>query len=262
MHQSHALTGRLFGYVQELAESYKNHSALQQYGQVARDQWIRAVAAALPATATVLDVGAGETPYRDDFSHCQYKTQDFAQYDSASDPSAQNPWKYGDIDYVCDLTDIPVPDGSFDVVICTEVLEHVPEPIRAIAELSRILADGGRLYLSAPMRSAVHQAPHHYYGGFTPYFYQEFLPRYGFTLDSIVAPGGLFKGFQEECFRVGDACLTMRKDKRDDVLNHIINFVFYVLFPHIFTKLDERHKHDAFAAGWQVEATKQTRPSS
>ncbi|MBT5714661.1 class I SAM-dependent methyltransferase, partial [Candidatus Poribacteria bacterium] len=125
------------------------------------------MAAELSGTARVLDVGAGETRYRGDFAHCYYKTQDFMQYDSEADGTTTGTWTYGDIDYVCDIDQIPVESGSFDVVICTEVLEHVLEPIRAIAEIARILAPGGRLYLSAPMRSCVHQAPHHYYGGVT-----------------------------------------------------------------------------------------------
>ena len=152
--RSPALTRRLLGVVQDLVDSYKNREALFEYAQVARDRWIRSMAAELSDTARVLDVGAGEARYRADFAHCQYKTQDFAEYDSESDATTTGSWTYGEIDYVCDIYEIPVEAGSFDVVICTEVLEHVLEPIRAIAEISRVLAPGGRLYLSAPMRPA------------------------------------------------------------------------------------------------------------
>ena len=47
------------------------------------------------------------------------------------------------IDFVSDLLNIPVPDKSYDVILCTEVIEHVPDPISAINEISRILKSGG-----------------------------------------------------------------------------------------------------------------------
>jgi SAM-dependent methyltransferase len=48
-----------------------------------------------------------------------------------------------------DLTDVPVPDGAFDLVAALDVLEHVePEPF--FAEVRRLLAPGGRLLLSVP----------------------------------------------------------------------------------------------------------------
>jgi SAM-dependent methyltransferase len=261
MNHSPPLTRRLLGFVKELVDSYNQTTSHLHYGQVARDLWIRSMAATLPATARVLDVGAGEGRYKADFSHCEYKAQDFAQYDSSNSGIDADSWTYGEIDYVCDITDIPVAAGSFDVVICTEVLEHVIEPIRAIKEMARVLVPGGSLYLSAPMRSGVHQAPHHYYGGFTPYFYQEILPRYGLSVDSTTAPGGLFRAFQEEGQRVAAECLatraTHRDRDRDDILSHLINFVLLILFPYVFTKLDDQQKLDRFAAGWHVEATKQ-----
>ena len=46
-------------------------------------------------------------------------------------------------DEVIDITDIPYPEGTFDVVICSHVLEHVPEDRRAMAELHRVMAPGG-----------------------------------------------------------------------------------------------------------------------
>jgi SAM-dependent methyltransferase len=51
---------------------------------------------------------------------------------------------------VGDVLDMPYPDGSFDVVLASEILEHVPEDDRAIAELVRILAPGGILAITVP----------------------------------------------------------------------------------------------------------------
>ncbi|BBX13992.1 MULTISPECIES: class I SAM-dependent methyltransferase [Mycobacteriaceae] len=51
---------------------------------------------------------------------------------------------------VGDALALPYPDGAFDVVIASEILEHVPADGTAIAELIRVLADGGTLAVSVP----------------------------------------------------------------------------------------------------------------
>lgn len=48
------------------------------------------------------------------------------------------------------ILDMPHPDGSFDVVLASEILEHVPEDVQAISELERILAPGGMLAVTVP----------------------------------------------------------------------------------------------------------------
>jgi SAM-dependent methyltransferase len=52
-----------------------------------------------------------------------------------------------------DLTRIPHPDASFDVVLCCHVLEHIPDDHRAMRELRRILAPGGFGVLQTPVHS-------------------------------------------------------------------------------------------------------------
>lgn len=49
-----------------------------------------------------------------------------------------------------DALRLPVADGAFDVVVCAEVLEHLPDYESAIAELDRALAPGGSLAVSVP----------------------------------------------------------------------------------------------------------------
>lgn len=51
---------------------------------------------------------------------------------------------------VADATNIPLPDISVGTILCTEVLEHVPDDQAVVAEISRILKQGGRLILTLP----------------------------------------------------------------------------------------------------------------
>jgi SAM-dependent methyltransferase len=97
----------------------------------------------------VLDAGAGSHPYRDLFTHTQYESADF---DS----------KYGPT-YVCELTRLPVEDARFDAVVFNQVLEHVPEPVPVMRELTRVLKASGRLIYSAPLFYEEHQQPYDFY---------------------------------------------------------------------------------------------------
>jgi SAM-dependent methyltransferase len=172
-------------------------SDLLAFNQVRRDAWVRGEAARLPAGSRVLDVGAGSCPYRDAFAHCDYKTQDYAPLH----PDQLRDAGYGRIDYVCDAAAIPVPDGSFDAVLCTEMLEHVPDPARVVHELARVLRPGGRLILTAPLGSGIHQEPYHFYGGYTPYWYERFLPEAGFRGLRVEANAGSLRFFGQESIR-------------------------------------------------------------
>ena len=101
----------------------------------------------------VLDAGAGRSPYRELFDHAQYEAADFAQLKSG----------YAPLDYVCDLTDIPVEDGRFDRVLFNQVLEHLPQPADALSELYRVLKPGGRLFCSVPLFYNEHQVPYDFF---------------------------------------------------------------------------------------------------
>jgi 2-polyprenyl-3-methyl-5-hydroxy-6-metoxy-1,4-benzoquinol methylase len=53
---------------------------------------------------------------------------------------------------VDDITDSKLPEGSFDLILCTEVVEHIPDSQAAIAQMHRLLKPGGVLVLSTPQR--------------------------------------------------------------------------------------------------------------
>jgi SAM-dependent methyltransferase len=180
-----------------IMQEWLKASPLFNFNQVLRDQWVRAQAESLPAGSRVLDVGAGSASYREFFKHCRYFTQDFAQLD----PGQLLHGAYAKVDYVSDAASIPVESGSFDVVLCTEVLEHVPEPINVAREISRVLRPGGKLILTAPLGAGIHQEPFHFYGGFTPYWYERFLAQAGFEEIRVEPNAGSFRAFSQESLR-------------------------------------------------------------
>jgi SAM-dependent methyltransferase len=162
-----------------------------------RDIWVAKQASSLPAGSKVLDVGAGSAPYRALFVHCEYKTHDLGQL-------RDEQLRFGGytrIDYVSEASSIPVADASFDVVLCTEVLEHVPAPIAVVQELARIVAPGGRLIMTAPLGSGIHQEPFHFYGGYTPYWYEKFLKEAGFESVAVTANAGTLRHIGQETVR-------------------------------------------------------------
>jgi SAM-dependent methyltransferase len=172
-------------------------SDLFAYNVRNRDKWIAAQAASVPRGQRVLDVGAGSAPYRTLFEGCDYKTQDFVQLQ----PEQLRYGGYASIDFVSEADAIPVPDASFEVILCTEVLEHVSQPINVIKEFGRILAPGGRLILTAPLGSGIHQEPYHFYGGYTPYWYRRFLTEAGFQSIEISANAGTLRHVAQETIR-------------------------------------------------------------
>lgn len=68
--------------------------------------------------------------------------------------------------YYRDLSKIP--DGSYPVILCTGLLEHIPDPQRIIADFHRILQPGGRLIISASAVFSFHECPDNFFH-FTPY---------------------------------------------------------------------------------------------
>src|SRR5204863_1582506 len=129
----------------------------------ARQAWLKKTLAALPAGGRILDAGAGELRNKPLCAHLFYVSQDFGRYEGTGDGKGLHAgqWDTSRIDVVSDITAIPQPDASFDAILCSEVLEHIPEPTKALDEFARLLKPGGKLVLTAPFASLVHLAAYH-----------------------------------------------------------------------------------------------------
>ncbi len=109
----------------------------------------RELAGCIPG-ATLVDVGAGQSDFREltkKFSVCAF---DF--------------YPYPGVDVVCDFaSSLPLKDHSADIVLLTNVLEHVREPNVLLTECHRILKPGGVLLGTVPFLIKIHQRPYDFY---------------------------------------------------------------------------------------------------
>ncbi len=230
------------------------------YNRMRRDKWLIKKANNIPSGSKVLDVGAGGCPHREKFNHCEYFSHDFAQL---SDVQIQNQMGYGRIDFVSDILNIPVPDKSYDVILCTEVIEHIPDPISAIKEISRILKPGGSLLITAPLQSGLHQEPYHFYGGYTKYWYQKFLTENNFSEIHIEPNGSLYTTYFALGLTTFKSFLEIVIDNKNLLLK-LIAFLSLIIFSPVILILnpifsflwESVFDREGFTAGYHVLAKK------
>jgi SAM-dependent methyltransferase len=116
--------------------------------------WLAEEAAAAGARGgryRVLDVGCGRKPYYPLF---EPYAGSYVGVDVVPNPVAE---------LLGPVEAIPVDDGAFDVVLCTQVLEHCEDPAAAVRELRRVTAPGGRVLASTHGVQVYHPSPHDYW---------------------------------------------------------------------------------------------------
>ena len=132
---------------------------------------------------SLLDVGAGEAPWRELLHPAvAYVAVDI---ESAAEVGMA---KHLETHYYYDGTTLPFVDARFDSVLCTEVLEHVPDAGKFLAELNRVLTPNGLLILTVPWSAQIHHVPHDY-ARYTRYGLLTFLQTAGFSQVEIVPRG-------------------------------------------------------------------------
>ena len=110
----------------------------------------------LSARGRLLDVGAGEAPWRDLMSSAvEYIAVDI-------DSSVEFGMRHQQEMHYYDGSRLPFADNSFDVILCTEVMEHVRNPALFLVDLNRVLRQDGTLILTMPWSARVHHLPHDY----------------------------------------------------------------------------------------------------
>jgi SAM-dependent methyltransferase len=250
----HSWVKKLGRFMDKLVETRKERFWNPEAWQ--RDEWIKAEAAKFHPGSHVLDAGAGACKYRPFFSHCCYETQDFCQYKGELVKYLQP------IDYVGEITRIPLPDCSLDGILCTEVFEHVVDPMAVLAEFSRLLKPGGKLLLTAPHGTILHMAPYHFYGGFTHFWYRHWLPFYGFAVDSITPQGGpgsaaaFYLNAFYSSWRAREHDLTVPMRLLSLVARMLVKIPIHYLAPWGLPQFDPYLDSNQICVGFMVAATR------
>ncbi|CEZ19794.1 putative Methyltransferase type 11 [Candidatus Methylopumilus planktonicus] len=176
--------------------------------QFVRDVFVAQELKKIKKNSLILDAGCGSQRYKGNCSHLRYKSQDFGEYATdlkkSIDTSYQDldAYAYGSqIDYIGNIWDIKAKDNTFDAVLCTEVLEHIPYPIDTIKELSRILKKNGILILTAPSNCLRHMDPYFFYTGFTDRFYEKILGENNFSIKKMEPVGDYYSWMSVEVAR-------------------------------------------------------------
>ncbi|HMK17653.1 MAG TPA: class I SAM-dependent methyltransferase [Chitinophagaceae bacterium] len=168
-----------------------------------RVKWIEETLKKIPAGLTILDAGAGESQFKKFCDHLKYIAQDFGQYSGEGNVGLQTgTWDNTKLDIVSDILSIPLPDHSVDAIMCTEVLEHIPDPLGAIKEFSRLIKPGGYLLITAPFASITHFAPYHFASGLSRFFYEKNLAENGFKITDLQLNGNFFEFVAQENRRI------------------------------------------------------------
>lgn len=169
-----------------------------------RNRWLAQTLALIPPGLRILDAGAGELRNKPLCGHLIYVSQDVCQYAGTGDARGlqTGSWNTSKVDLVCDIVAVPQPDASFDVILCSEVLEHLPDVLKALDEFARLIKPGGKLIVTAPFASLVHFAPYHYATGFSRYWYEYHLPRRNFVIQQLTPNGDWFSYLKQELLRL------------------------------------------------------------
>jgi SAM-dependent methyltransferase len=134
------------------------------------------------ARGHLLDLGCGMVPF---YGLYRDQVTDNTCIDWENSLHA-NPY----LDVVADLNHpFPLSDNQYDVVLCTDVLEHIANPFAFMAETARVLAPNGHLLLTVPFFYWLHETPFDYYR-YTEFALRKMCADNSLEVLSIQAYGG------------------------------------------------------------------------
>jgi SAM-dependent methyltransferase len=177
----------------------------------------------------LLDVGCGQRPYEKTFFAA---ASSYLGCDYLSERSRP--------DVVAPADALPFADETFDTVASTEVLEHVPDPPKALREMRRVLRPSGHLLLSTPMFWPRHEVPYDFYR--YPYDGLRYLvEQAGFSIVRMFNRGGSY-AFLGQCVH--------------HAIPHLLPHRLAIpLINSIALWCDRTHDYDGATLGWTIVAS-------
>ena len=158
----------------------------------------------------LLDVGAGLKPYKDAYQKIgwEFTTHDFSSYipkqvmkndENIGLHDSYESYPYHD--YVCDIQDIPE-NNQYDLILLTEVLEHVPDPVATLKKMYKLLNKDGYLVTTVPSMSLIHQAPYYYSSGLSQFWFMYHAKDLNLEIKEIMINGDYSDFIGQELSRI------------------------------------------------------------
>jgi SAM-dependent methyltransferase len=145
------------------------------------DSFYAAQAARFKKTDLILDIGGEKKSRKGQFNINDYAEKVFyLNIDPETKP-----------DFLSDAAEIPVKNNHFNVVVCSQLLEHVIDPIKVLKEIFRVLKPGGKLLLSTPFLYRIHPDPIDY-ARYTDFYWHTNLSQIGFKKIKVESHGYFF----------------------------------------------------------------------
>lgn len=117
-----------------------------------------------------------------------------------------------EIDVCGTVEHLPFDDASFDFVMSQEVIEHVREPFRAVAEMRRVMKPGGLLYCQTPFVIGFHPEPSDYWR-FTVEGIQALVEQAGLEVSEVGIAVGAGTGFYRIAVEFGATLVSAMSER-------------------------------------------------
>lgn len=145
-------------------------------------QWLSGTIGALNPQSRIVDVGCGPSQFADLMNGHATCGVDIVPYRG--------------VNIVADLGQpLPLADNCADAVVLSNVLEHIYEPHKLIADLHRVLKPGGVMLVVVPFLIKLHQTPYDFHR-YTRYALERMCADNGFSRTRVDEIGNLFDVFE------------------------------------------------------------------
>ena len=197
------------------------------------------------AHGNVLDVGCGNKPYEEIFAG---KVESYTGCDVVQSDKHR-------VDVICPATELKFTDNSFETVFSTQVIEHVNDPFKMLAEINRVLKDNGCLILSAPFSWELHEEPYDFYR-YTKYGLQAMLEQNGFQVLFVLPNGGKWAAIAQLNLNIIYSTFKKRALAAKMLKALFTKLGFTTLMNSIALSLDKKHFDDLLTLNYVVLARK------
>jgi len=200
----------------------------------------------LSADSVVYDLGAGESHFSELFTRFKRVIP-------------VDIFPYPKVIVVADFTkEVPLQDNSGDVLVLSNVLEHIAEPDLFLKEGNRVLKSGGTIVGTIPFMLGVHQAPYDY-NRFTDYMLKHLLAKAGFIdveIQTLSTPYNTYTSMTGNFFKVVGTYLAMEGTRFDRLKFRLVRKLHSVMMNRFRSLFASIPPASEFALGYGFTARK------